>query len=188
MLDLPVRPGEISLLFIDESCMVVEADPIKYPWFALYNYWRSCVPAGATAPCAIDAAESLPEIAENLSVISVLAKEYRYEFFGKMIAQRLGADLTGKMTGGSSLVEAVKISWHSLLDSVARRHMPRLVRIEGGEDTVHYLIALPTLNATGKTGQIIVGVFFDPRPTSKIVIRRWQRLDLEMEIQALEKR
>jgi hypothetical protein len=117
-------------------------------------------------------------MASKLTIIDVTAKPYRYSIFSPEVGRKLGMDLTGKTAGSSALIETVKLEWNRLLESVTRLRTPRLVEITGDQETLHYVLALPVLGPDGKTRQIVLGTFFDPRPATKILIRKWRRIDL----------
>jgi hypothetical protein len=143
----------------------------------LYQYWQTLTLDGFGDER--DPVRDLPRLAGRLIVIDVSAKDYRYIHFGAEIAGKLDTDPTGRTIGVSNLVENVKMGWQQLLRSVALRRTPRLVRIDGDEDTVHHILALPLIDANRKTKRVLAGVFLDSHPTKRIIIRGWRRLDVE---------
>ncbi len=145
-------------------------------WRKLYDYWRSLPAVKSQLDC--DPPAELPEFASNMMIVELTGAAIRYVYFGSEIATKIGLDLTGKAIGGSNLIEQVKLGWQQLLRSVARLRTPRLVLISGEGETANYVLALPLIDDEKRVRRILVGVFFDDLAGTKIIIRRWKKLEL----------
>jgi hypothetical protein len=113
-----------------------------------------------------------------MMIVELAATDIRYVYFGSDIAAKIGIDLTGKAIGGSDLIEQVKLGWQQLLRSVARLRTPRLVLISGEGETSNYVLALPLMDDEKRVRRILIGIFFDHQDGTRIIIRRWKKLEL----------
>jgi len=164
---------------IDDTWPDIDAWPEDAPWNLLLGFWRSCILPGDTAPTDLGPIMQLPEIADGVIIVDTTGPVYRYEHIGQAVSLRLGQDLTGQALGGSQLADSVKEGFARLLDSVSRLRKPRLLQIASARGKQNYILALPVLNATGATRQIVIGVYPDYREYPELVIRDWRKIDLD---------
>jgi hypothetical protein len=107
----------------------------------------------------------IPYLSAHLMILDVLADGYRYRLAGSDIGNRLGTELTGMTVGRTTEAES---KWHDLLDVVQHQQKPLVVTSEMPAPLAgkRMGVLLPLLDRSGKTEQILAGIFFgrDFRP------------------------
>lgn len=140
------------------------------PWEQLFQYWLSKNIDGRPPGRAdLDPMIEIPHLAAHLMILDILPDGYRYRLAGSDLGNRLGEELTGRRVGRATAAES---KWFDLLDTVNHEQKPLIVTTEmplpsGGK---RLGIVLPLVDRSGKTEQILAGIFFgnDFRPGMRI--------------------
>jgi len=135
-------------------------------WEQLFQYWLSkCVDGCPPARADLDPMIEIPHLAAHLMILDVLADGYRYRLAGSDIGNRLGTELTGTQVRRTTEAES---KWHDLLDAVKHERKPLVVTTEMPPPLTgkRMGLLLPLVDRSGKTEQILAGIFFgkDFRP------------------------
>ncbi|MDB5392797.1 MAG: hypothetical protein JWM91_303 [Rhodospirillales bacterium] len=130
------------------------------PWEELYRYWQSKIIDGRPPRRAdLDPMIEIPHLAAHLLILDILPDGYRYRLAGSHLRSRLGEELTGTQVGRNTAAES---QWLDLLDMVRREQKPVIVTSEMPAPSVtkRMGVVLPLIDRSGKTAQIIAGIFF----------------------------
>ena len=150
------------------------------PWRELYQYWRDKhVDGRPPSRRDIDPPLEIPRMLKNLVIIEVSADKFLLRLVGSEIARYVKADGAGDVAWVRvwSSNDIIK-TWLALLKKAAVTQKPQLVvsRFPTGVKAFSQSLALPLVDASGRTEQILIGVF------------RGGYIDLNIEVEGIETR
>jgi len=135
------------------------------PWLELYRYWLGKhVDGRPPARRDLDPPLEIPALVPRLMLIELVAGEFKYRLVGSEVARYLAADITGQAVGGSSWApEQVKSEWRRMITTVTDRQRPHMAITlpAPGNSRTGFCLALPLVDGTGATEQILIGIFSD---------------------------
>ncbi len=137
----------------------------EQPWLALYNYWLR-KHAGTRPPSRrdLDPPLDIPAVIPKLMLIELVEGDFKYRLVGSEVARYLATNVTGKNLGASDRAPAkVKSEWRHMLELVRDRQSPQMAITLPSPGNQHrgFCLVLPLVDGTGKTEQVMVGVFSD---------------------------
>ncbi len=138
--------------------MTVDAKP--EPWERLYQYWLSKnIDGRPPARADLDPVIEIPNLIAHLMIIDILPDGLQYRLAGSHLGHGIGEELTGTWVGRNTAAES---QWLDLLEMVAREQKPMVVasEIPSPRGQKRLGIVLPLVDRSGKTEQILAGVFF----------------------------
>jgi hypothetical protein len=128
------------------------------PWQQLYRYWQSRHVEGRPPGRAdIDPPIDVPRLIPNVMLIDVVDTRLRYRLVGSMVWEHYRLELTGTWIESRNPPEA---DWRDTLALVRDDQVPRLLSTQADRGKSHVAIAMPLIDATGRTNQIFAGTFF----------------------------
>jgi hypothetical protein len=144
--------------------MAAAVTPDK-PWLELYRYWLDKhVDGWPPARRDLDPPLEIPSLLARLMLIELDGDEFRYRLVGSDIAQYLAVNVTGKIVGGNKWApDHIRSEWRRMIATVSERQRPHMaITMPGpGNTRTGFCLALPLVDKTGATEQILIGIFSD---------------------------
>ncbi len=128
------------------------------PWQRLYRYWQGKhVDGRAPGRGDIDPPIEVPALIPNIMLVDVVDGRFRYRLVGSALWDRYLTELTGTWIESRNPPET---GWRDTLALVRDDRVPRLISTPADGGRSHIAIAMPLLDAAGRTSLIFAGTFF----------------------------
>jgi hypothetical protein len=129
------------------------------PWQQLYRYWLSKNIDGRPPERAdLDPMIEIPHLVAHLMIMDIVPDGFRYRLAGSHVGIRIGEELTGSQVGRNTAAES---QWFDLLNTVKQEAKPMIVTSDIPSSAQKRMgVVLPLVDRSGKTEQILAGVFF----------------------------
>jgi hypothetical protein len=135
------------------------------PWLALYRYWLG-KHAGNRPPSRrdLDPPLEIPALIPRLMLVQLVDGDFKYRLVGSEVARYLATNVTGQIVGADTWApEKVRSEWRRMLELVRDRQQPQMAITVPSPGNSHrcFCLALPLVDGTGATEQVMIGIFSD---------------------------